>query len=96
MGEKKSSRLGTKLTPEQKKNLAEGRKKAKAEREKARNFFEEFGDLVTTAKFWSSVSEELRQGIMTAIKKANSKNLKEDIKTLELLLEQKKKEISEI
>lgn len=93
MAPRVSPRKGTKLTPEQKQNLADGRKKARMEREAAKDFFANFSELLCTPKFWRKVPEELRTNIVKAIKKANTKSLAKEVKNLEAMLAQKKAEM---
>ncbi len=88
-----SSRRGVKLTEEQKQNLARGRQNAIALRAKAHEFFQSNEKLVLSPKFWASMPEALREGIVNAITKAKNKKLERDIKNLENLIEQKRQEI---
>ena len=92
---KKSPRLGKKLTAQEKENLVQGRKNAKARREAIGEFFKANAKQILTPKFWLAVPFETREKVVAAIKKANTHRLDAEIKELENLLAQKRKERNE-
>ncbi len=89
---RKSPRLGKKLTDQEKANLIKGRQKAKARRDEIKDFFEKNAKQILTAKFWIAVPFETREKVIAAIKKADNHRLDAEIKELEALLAQKRKE----
>ena len=69
--------------------LNQGRIEAKAIREKASTFLEEYGSLLQSWKFWKAISASEREAVMEAIRKANLASLNADIKAIQAQLDAK-------
>ena len=69
--------------------LTLGRIEAKAIREKASTFLEEYGYLLQSWKFWKAISASDREAATEAIRKADMASLNADIKAMQAQLDAK-------
>ena len=78
-----------KMDDDHKAKLAQGRIEAKAIREKASTFLEEYGSLLQSWKFWKNISASDRKAVTAAIRKADLASLNADIKAMQAQLDAK-------
>jgi multidrug resistance efflux pump len=69
--------------------LTQGRIEAKAIREKASTFLEEYAPLLQSWKFWKAISASDREAATEAIRKADMACLNADIKAMQAQLDAK-------